>query len=135
MVRENLAYDFDRFEARKPTEQATKLKIVRREKESRKALKKSVWASLGVFALVAGVLCALICSYMKSNEVSAQLKAAEKINRELSAQQTLLQVEIEQTYSMKSISDLAESYGMVKAEKYQYKYFSVADGDTVNLAD
>lgn len=135
MVRENLAYDFTRFEERKPTERATELKIVRREKESRKAFKKSVWANLGLFAVIAGVLCGLIFSYMKSNELSSKIKAAERVNRELSAQQTLLQVEIEQTFSMKTVSELAESYGMVKAEKYQYKYFSVADGDTVNLAD
>ena len=93
---------------------------------------KSVWANLAVFAVVAAFVCALLFSYMRSNEMSSRIKQAEKRNRELTAQSTLLQVEIDQTFSMKKVSELAESYGMVKAEKYQYKYFSVADGDTVN---
>ena len=93
---------------------------------------KSVWANLVVFALVAAFIVGLLFSYMRSNELSSAIKSAEKRNRELTSQNTLLQVEIDQTFSMKKVSELAESYGMVKAEKYQYKYFTVADGDKVS---
>lgn len=132
MVRENLAYDFVRFEERKPTERQAELKIIHREKNTKKAMTKSVAAYLAVFAVVAGFVCALLFSYMQSNELSSKIKSAEKHNRELAAQSTLLQVEIDQTFSLKQIAELAESYGMVKAEKYQYKYFTVADGDKVS---
>ncbi len=132
MVRENLAYDFVRFEERKPSEAKVQMKLIRSEKNVKKAMAKSVWANLAVFAVVAAFVCALLFSYMQSNEMSSKIKKAERLNRELAAQSTLLQVEIDQTFSMKKIAELAESYGMVKAEKYQYKYFSVADGDTVN---
>ena len=132
MVRENLAYDFSRFEERKPSEHAVELKLVEKKKNRSKAMAKSVWASLVVFALVAAFVVGLLFSYMRSNELSSKVKEAERLNRELTAQNTLLQVEIDQTFSMKKVSELAESYGMVKAEKYQYKYFTVADGDKVN---
>jgi cell division protein FtsL len=132
MVRENLAYDFSRFEERKPTEHAVQLKLVEKQKNSKKAMVKSVWAYLAVFAVVATFVVGLLFSYMRSNELSSAIKAAEKRNRELTSQNTLLQVEIDQTFSMKKVSELAESYGMVKAEKYQYKYFTVAEGDKVS---
>ena len=132
MVRENLAYDFSRFEERKPTEHAVQLKLVQKQKNSKKAMVKSVWAYLAVFAVVATFVVGLLFSYMRSNELSSEIKAAEKRNRELTSQNTLLQVEIDQTFSMKKVSELAESYGMVKAEKYQYKYFTVAEGDRVD---
>ena len=132
MVRENLAYDFVRFEERKPTERQAELKLIHREKNTKKAMTKSVVAYLAVFAVAAAFVCALLFSYMQSNELSSKIKDAEKRNRELTAQSTLLQVDIDQTFSLKQISELAESYGMVKAEKYQYKYFTVADGDKVS---
>ncbi len=132
MVRENLAYDFSRFEERKPTEHAVQLKLVEKQKNSKKAMVKSVWVYLAVFAAVATFIVGLLFSYMRSNELSSAIKAAEKRNRELTSQNTLLQVEIDQTFSMKKVSELAESYGMVKAEKYQYKYFTVAEGDKVS---
>ena len=132
MVGENLAYDFSRFEERKPSEHAVQLKLVEKQKNSKKAMAKSVWANLVVFALVAAFIVGLLFSYMRSNELSSAIKSAEKRNRELTSQNTLLQVEIDQTFSMKKVGELAESYGMVKAEKYQYKYFTVADGDKVS---
>lgn len=133
MIRENLAYDFVRFEERKPIEQAPELKLIRREKNNRKVMTKSVTAYLCIFAVVAAFVVGLLFSYMQSNELSARVKAAEKQNRELAAQRTLLQVEIDQTFSMKQVGELAESYGMVKAENYQHRYFSVADGDKVSV--
>ena len=131
MVRENLAYDFSRFEERKPSEHSVQLKLVEKKNNSKKAMAKSVWANLLVFVVVAAFVVGLLFSYMRSNELSSAIKAAEKHNHELTSQNTLLQVEIDQTFSMKKVSELAESYGMVKAEKYQYKYFTVADGDKV----
>lgn len=132
MVRENLAYDFNRFEERVPAKKGTELKIVHREKSSRKAMAKSLWANLAVFAVVAAFICGLLFSYMQSNELSSDIRKAEKRNGELTAQLTLLDVEIEQMFSVRTVSELAESYGMIKAEKYQYKYFSVAKGDMVD---
>ena len=131
MVRENLAYDFSRFEERKPSEHSVQLKLVEKKNNSKKAMAKSVWANLLVFVVVAAFVVGLLFSYMRSNELSSAIKAAEKHNHELTSQNTRLQVEIDQTFSMKKVSELAESYGMVKAEKYQYKYFTVADGDKV----
>ncbi|MBQ9557440.1 MAG: hypothetical protein IJU94_02425 [Clostridia bacterium] len=132
MVRENLAYDFSRFEERKPSEHSVQLKLVEKKNNSKKAMAKSVWANLLVFVAVAVFVVALLFSYMRSNELSSAIRAAEKQNHELTSQNTLLQVEIDRTFSMKTVSELAEDYGMVKAEKYQYKYFTVAEGDRVD---
>lgn len=132
MVRENLAYDFSRFEERKPSEHSVQLKLVEKKNNSKKAMAKSVWANLLVFVAVAVFVVALLFSYMRSNELSSAIRAAEKQNHELTSQNTLLQVEIDRTFSMKTVSELAEGYGMIKAEKYQYKYFTVAEGDRVD---
>ena len=131
MVRENLAYDFNRFEERKPTQKSAELKIVRSNENTRKSMTRSVVATLVLFGAVVLLMCAFLFSAAQSLELSNRIKSAEKLNKELLSQQTLLEVEKEQMFSLKVVSELAEEYGMVKAEKYQMRYLSIAKEDTV----
>lgn len=140
MDRENLAYDFARFEPRK-TE--NKNNVIPMPKQKKEPVKKSriSFGTLCKKGFTAMVIVAfamiMIHGYVTTNELTNSIAAQEKKLAEAQSEYTQLQNARSSKYNLDYVEDYAKNVlGMQKMQRNQVEYVQMNEADKIEvLAD
>ena len=119
---DTLAYDFEMFmehpKKEKP-DNIVKMKVSSKRKERAKPKSILIFVALGAVLLYC---CLGIKMRVTANEINAEISSVQNQIRELKAEKTRLEMQMEQIISYENISEKAKELGMTKAKSSQIKY-------------
>lgn len=137
MDRENLAYDFARFEPSRPEQKNNVVKMPRQKKEPQKKSKLSfgTLCKRGFTALVVVAFAmVLIHGYVTTNELTNSIATQQKKLSEAQSEYTQLQNAKSSKYNLEYVEQYAKNVlGMQKMQRNQVEYVQMNDGDKIEV--
>lgn len=130
MKKDNLAYDFKRFETNPIEEKQPHIKKIPKTKK----VQKSNYNSLVVFIIVGFILCfGMVFLKVQINETTSQIQNQTKMLNELKSDEIRLKMNIESNVSLNNIEKQAkEELGLNKIETSQIEYVNI-EKDSENI--
>lgn len=127
MKKDNLAYDFKRFQTSKTEEQQPHIKKIPKTKK----IEKSNYNSLVVFIIIGFILCfGMVLLKVKINETTSQIQKQTKLLNELKSDEVRIKMNIESNVSLNNIEKIAkEELGLNKIETSQMEYVNIKKDD------